>query len=195
MVLKLQQKTLNLVILEKRFALHVIVRISICYLSYVDSVDSALAKNLQNMHYNIKIEVIRAVIYTCMSNFYGIVTSLTYFVLQSLTKEWVDPVLRPTSHSNSLMNLPANRLRQRQREIALDQKQAALKQGWKKTPPKFFSAMEVFPQLKRRAQQGLVFSLLLYMYQLSFLVVLFTAIVSLLILSYMYAFSKKPAQH
>ena len=161
MVLKLQQKTLNLVILEKRFALHVIVRISISYLSYVDSVDSALAKNLQNMHYNIKIEVIRAVIYTCMSNFYGIVTSLTYFVLQSLTKEWVDPVLRPTSHSNSLMNLPANRLRQRQREIALEQKQAALKQGWKKTPPKFFSAMEVFPQLKRRAQQGLVFSLLL----------------------------------
>lgn len=97
-----------------------------------------------------------------MSNFYGIVTSLTYFVLQSLTKEWVDPVLRPTSHSSSLVNLPANRLRQRQREIALEQKQAALKQGWKTTPPKFFSAMEVFPQLKRRAQQGLVFSLLLY---------------------------------
>ena len=66
MVLKLQQKTLNLVILEKRFAFHVIVRISICYLSYVDSVDSALAKNLQNMHYNIKIEVISTVIYTCM---------------------------------------------------------------------------------------------------------------------------------
>lgn len=65
-VLKLQQKTLNLVILEKkRFALHVIVRISISYLSYVDSVDIALAKNLQNMHYSIKIEVIRAVIYTC----------------------------------------------------------------------------------------------------------------------------------
>lgn len=103
------------------------------------------------------IEVIRAMIYTCtcMSKFYGIVTSLTYtFVLQSLTKEWVDPVLRPTSHSSSLMNLPANRLRQRQREIALEQKHAALKQGRKKTPPKFFSAMEVFPQLKRRAQQG-----------------------------------------
>lgn len=73
---------------------------------------------------------------------------------ESLTKEWVDPVLRPISHSSGLMNLPANRLRQRQREIALEQKQATLKQGRKKTPPKFFSALEVFPQLKRRAQQG-----------------------------------------
>lgn len=52
------------------------------------------------------------------------------------------------------MNLPANRLRQRQRELAMEQKHAALKQGRKKTPPKFFSALEVFPQLKRRAQQG-----------------------------------------
>jgi len=78
----------------------------------------------------------------------------THIDLQSLTKEWVDPVLRPTLHSSSLMHLPANRLRQRQREIALEQKQAALKQGRKKTPPNFFSALEVFPQLKRRAQQG-----------------------------------------
>lgn len=73
---------------------------------------------------------------------------------ESLSKEWVDPVVRPTSHSSGLMNLPANRLRQRQREIALEQKQATLKQGRKKTPPKFFSALEVVPQLKRRAQQG-----------------------------------------
>ncbi|KAJ7337902.1 hypothetical protein OS493_008061 [Desmophyllum pertusum] len=49
---------------------------------------------------------------------------------ESLTKEWVDPVLRPMSRStSSLMNFPANRLRQRQREIALEQKHAALKQG------------------------------------------------------------------
>ncbi|KAL9984668.1 hypothetical protein ACROYT_G006991 [Oculina patagonica] len=74
--------------------------------------------------------------------------------VQSLTKEWVDPVVRPTSMSSNLMNLPANRLRQRQRELAMEQKHAALKQGRKKTPPKFFSALEVFPQLKRRAQQG-----------------------------------------
>lgn len=85
-----------------------------------------------------------------------------HIVLQSLSKEWVDPVVRPTSHSSGLMNLPANRLRQRQREIALEQKQATLKQGRKKTPPKFFSALEVVPQLKRRAQQGWEFSVLIY---------------------------------
>lgn len=73
---------------------------------------------------------------------------------ETLTKEWVDPVLRPPSHFNYLANLPANRLRQRQREIALEQKHAVHKQGQKKTPPKLFSALEVFPQLKRRVQQG-----------------------------------------
>lgn len=75
-------------------------------------------------------------------------------ILQTLTKEWVDPVLRPPSHFKYLANLPANRLRQRQREIALEQKHAVHKQGQKKTPPKLFSALEVFPQLKRRVQQG-----------------------------------------
>lgn len=75
-------------------------------------------------------------------------------ILQTLTKEWVDPVLRPPSHFKYLANLPANRLRQRQREIALEQKRTVHKQGQKKTPPKLFSALEVFPQLKRRVQQG-----------------------------------------
>lgn len=73
---------------------------------------------------------------------------------ETLTKEWVDPVFRPPSHFNYLANLPANRLRQRQREIAMEQEHALRKQGRKKTPPKFFSALEVFPQLKRRVQQG-----------------------------------------
>lgn len=73
---------------------------------------------------------------------------------ETLTKEWVDPVVRPTIHAvNSLANLPANRLRQRQRELALEQKHAALKNGRKKTPLKFYSALEVFPQLKLRSQQ------------------------------------------
>ena len=77
------------------------------------------------------------------------------FLNQTLTKEWVDPVVRPTLHSSdNVINLPANRLRQRQRELALEQKHAALKKGRQNTPPKFYSALEVFPQLKRRAQQG-----------------------------------------
>lgn len=79
---------------------------------------------------------------------------LCVFTRQTLTKEWVDPVVRPTLHSDNLINLPANRLRQKQRELALEQKHEALKKGRKNTPPKFYSALEVFPQLKRRAQQG-----------------------------------------
>ncbi|XP_068744261.1 EF-hand calcium-binding domain-containing protein 6-like isoform X1 [Montipora capricornis] len=71
-----------------------------------------------------------------------------------LTKEWIDPVVRPTTQSEVLANFPANKLRQRQRELALQQKHAQLKRGRKTTPPKFYSALEVFPQLKRRAQLG-----------------------------------------
>ena len=75
-------------------------------------------------------------------------------VWQSLTKAWVDPVVRPTVYAGSFTNLPANRLRQKQRELALEQRHAALKKGRKNTPPKFYSALEAFPQLKLRAQQG-----------------------------------------
>ena len=75
-------------------------------------------------------------------------------VWQSLTKAWVDPVVRPTVYAGNFTNLPANRLRQKQRELALEQKHAALKKGRKNTPPKFYSALETFPQLKLRAQQG-----------------------------------------
>lgn len=84
----------------------------------------------------------------------GNILCFVFFVLKTLTKEWMDPVVRPMLHSANLANLPANRLRQRQRELALEQKYAALKKGRKNTPPKFYSALEVFPQLKRRAQQG-----------------------------------------
>ncbi|KAM7438381.1 hypothetical protein ABFA07_012094 [Porites harrisoni] len=73
---------------------------------------------------------------------------------ESLTKAWVDPVVRPTVYAANFTNLPANRLRQKQRELALEQKHAALKKGRKNTPPKFYSALETFPQLKLRAQQG-----------------------------------------
>lgn len=75
-------------------------------------------------------------------------------VWQSLTKAWVDPVVRPTVYAGNFTNLPANRLRQKQRELALEQRHAALKKGRKNTPPKFYSALETFPQLKLRAQQG-----------------------------------------
>lgn len=71
-----------------------------------------------------------------------------------LRKEWVDPVVRPTLQTESQANLPAKKLQQRQREIAMEQKRAELKKGRKKTPPKFYSALEVFPHLKRKAQQG-----------------------------------------
>lgn len=71
-----------------------------------------------------------------------------------LRKEWVDPVVRPTLQTESQANLPAKKLQQRQRELAVEQKRAELKKGRKKTPPKFYSALEVFPHLKRRAQQG-----------------------------------------
>ena len=75
-------------------------------------------------------------------------------VWQSLTKAWVDPVVRPTVYAGNFTNLPANRLRQKQRELALEQRHAALNKGRKNTPPKFYSALEAFPQLKLRAQQG-----------------------------------------
>lgn len=75
---------------------------------------------------------------------------------QVLRKEWVDPVVRPTLQTESQANLPAKKLQQRQREIAMEQKRAELKKGRKKTPPKFYSALEVFPHLKRKAQQGWV---------------------------------------
>ncbi|XP_074612916.1 EF-hand calcium-binding domain-containing protein 6-like isoform X1 [Acropora palmata] len=71
-----------------------------------------------------------------------------------LRKEWVDPVVRPTLQTESQADLPAKKLQQRQREIAMEQKRAELKKGRKKTPPKFYSALEVFPHLKRKAQQG-----------------------------------------
>jgi len=66
----------------------------------------------------------------------------------------VDPVVRPTVYADNFTSLPANRLRQKQRELALEQRHAALKKGRKNTPPKFYSALEAFPQLKLRAQQG-----------------------------------------
>lgn len=78
----------------------------------------------------------------------------SFRVWQSLTKAWVDPVVRPTVYADNFSSLPANRLRQKQRELALEQRHAALKEGRKNTPPKFYSALEAFPQLKLRAQQG-----------------------------------------
>ncbi|EDO36810.1 predicted protein [Nematostella vectensis] len=67
-------------------------------------------------------------------------------------KEWLDPVLRPVRQG---AHLPANQLRDSQRERSNVEQHEKRKQGLRKTLPVFYTALQVFPLLKRKAQGGL----------------------------------------
>ena len=73
--------------------------------------------------------------------------------LQVVQKEWVDPILRPSVEENTTANLPANRLREKQRKAVANPKDSVAK-GRQRPPPKLLSALQVFPLLKKQATEG-----------------------------------------
>ena len=78
---------------------------------------------------------------------------MMFYMLKVVNKEWVDPVLRPTPEANNTANLPANKLRNKQRDIAAEKKRAAM-QYRRREAPKYYTAIQVFPLLKKRCREG-----------------------------------------